>query len=75
VNLSSKAPGQQIVVKWRSQPIFVVRRTPAVLAMLQQPPYANNWMEKPAPEYLDDNPTICEFARKFSIGSAVQLFH
>jgi len=35
VNLSSLQPGQQIVVIWRSRPIFVVRRTPAILKELK----------------------------------------
>jgi len=35
VSLSSMLPGQQIVVVWRSMPIFVVRRTPAILEDLK----------------------------------------
>jgi ubiquinol-cytochrome c reductase iron-sulfur subunit len=35
VNLSSLGPGQQITVLWRSHPIFVVRRTPAILNELK----------------------------------------
>ncbi|HWY63413.1 MAG TPA: ubiquinol-cytochrome c reductase iron-sulfur subunit [Rhizomicrobium sp.] len=35
VNLSSMQLGQQIVVLWRSMPIFIVHRTPAILADLQ----------------------------------------
>ena len=35
VDLSSVQPGQQIVVVWRSRPIFVVRRTPAILEKLK----------------------------------------
>jgi ubiquinol-cytochrome c reductase iron-sulfur subunit len=37
VNLAPLQPGQQIIVKWRSRPIFIVRRTPALLATLRQP--------------------------------------
>jgi ubiquinol-cytochrome c reductase iron-sulfur subunit len=37
VDLRSVAPGQQIVVNWRSHPIFIVNRTPALLATLRQP--------------------------------------
>lgn len=37
IDLASLAPGQQIVVKWRSRPIFVVNRTPELLATLRQP--------------------------------------
>ena len=35
VDVSSVQPGQQIVVVWRSSPIFVVRRTPAILEKLK----------------------------------------
>ncbi|MBU6443595.1 MAG: ubiquinol-cytochrome c reductase iron-sulfur subunit [Alphaproteobacteria bacterium] len=37
VDLSSVAPGQQIVVMWRSKPIFVVHRTPENLTELKSP--------------------------------------
>jgi ubiquinol-cytochrome c reductase iron-sulfur subunit len=37
VDLSSLQPGQQIVVVWRSRPIFVVRRTQAILQELKAP--------------------------------------
>ena len=37
VNLSSLQPGQQVVVRWRSRPIFVVRRTKANLEALKSP--------------------------------------
>jgi ubiquinol-cytochrome c reductase iron-sulfur subunit len=37
VDLSSLAPGQQIVVMWRSKPIFVVHRTPENLKELKEP--------------------------------------
>ncbi|MBA8905019.1 ubiquinol-cytochrome c reductase iron-sulfur subunit [Aminobacter ciceronei] len=32
VDLSSIEPGQRVTVKWRSQPLFVVRRTPEMVA-------------------------------------------
>jgi ubiquinol-cytochrome c reductase iron-sulfur subunit len=35
VNLSSLQPGQQVVVLWRSRPIFIVRRTLANLTALK----------------------------------------
>ena len=35
VDLSSLQPGQQVVVRWRSHPIFIVRRTPAIQAQLK----------------------------------------
>ncbi|MBU6299290.1 MAG: ubiquinol-cytochrome c reductase iron-sulfur subunit [Alphaproteobacteria bacterium] len=37
LDLTHVAPGQQVVVKWRSKPIFIVNRTPAVLAELKKP--------------------------------------
>ena len=37
VDLSAMQPGQQVKVLWPGRPIFVVRRTPAELAMLQKP--------------------------------------
>jgi len=36
IDLSSVQPGQQIVVVWRSSPIFIVRRTPAILTELRE---------------------------------------
>ncbi len=37
VDLSPLEPGQQIMVFWRSWPVFIVRRTPQALATLQDP--------------------------------------
>jgi ubiquinol-cytochrome c reductase iron-sulfur subunit len=37
VDLSKVAPGQQIVVRWRSRPIFIINRPPQVLQALQAP--------------------------------------
>jgi ubiquinol-cytochrome c reductase iron-sulfur subunit len=34
-DLSSLQPGQQVIVMWRSRPIFIVRRTPAILKELK----------------------------------------
>ena len=36
VDLSKVAPGQQIVLLWRKNPMFIVRRTPANLAELRK---------------------------------------
>ena len=36
VNLSPLKPGQQIVIIWRSRPIFIVHRTPAILEGLRE---------------------------------------
>ena len=35
VDLGTMAPGQQIVVMWRSKPVFIVRRTDAALAEIK----------------------------------------
>lgn len=37
IDLSTLEPGQQIIVLWRSNPIFVLRRTPAALKELKNP--------------------------------------
>ena len=37
VDISSLQPGAQVVVQWRSHPIFIVRRTQKVLDELKQP--------------------------------------
>ncbi|SDR75690.1 ubiquinol-cytochrome c reductase iron-sulfur subunit [Halopseudomonas xinjiangensis] len=36
VNISKLEPGQQIVAEWRGQPVFVSRRTPEALAILDE---------------------------------------
>ena len=36
-SLLKVAPGQQILVKWRGHPIFIVNRPPDALKELQQP--------------------------------------
>ena len=43
-DLSKVAPGQQVVVRWRSRPIFITHRTDALLKDLQSPRAA-----RPAP--------------------------
>ena len=35
LDVSQVAPGQQVLVRWRSRPIFVINRTPAALKTLQ----------------------------------------
>ena len=67
-DISALADGQQLTVKWRGQPIYVAKRTQAMLAMLpqmeplladpnsentdQQPAYAQNQWRSIKPEYL-----------------------
>lgn len=36
VNISKVEPGQQIVAEWRGQPVFVVHRTPEIMANLEK---------------------------------------
>ncbi len=68
IDVSGVQPGQQIIVLWRSRPIFIVHRTPDQLqklqtedksqlrdptsAALQQPPYAKNDHRSVKPELL-----------------------
>ena len=37
LDLSSLAPGQQVVIRWRERPVFVTHRTPDGLKKLQDP--------------------------------------
>lgn len=67
VDLSSLKPGQQLTVAWRGKPIWIIRRTQAMLGQLvniegqlrdpnslvdQQPAYAKNRYRSINPEYL-----------------------
>jgi ubiquinol-cytochrome c reductase iron-sulfur subunit len=67
LDLTKLDPGQMVVPIWRKQPIYVVRRTPAMLATLtnhderlkdptsansDQPPYAKNVDRARKPEFL-----------------------
>ncbi len=67
VDLSKIEPGVQITVAWRSQPIWVLHRTPETLVLLgkhndvlrdpnsevpQQPPYCKNPTRSIKPEYF-----------------------
>ena len=67
VDVSQLSPGQKLVVEWRGKPVWVVRRTPQMLKMVQadeervadpdskrseQPPYAQNDYRSLKPEYL-----------------------
>lgn len=66
-DVSKMLPGQLVRVEWRGKPVYVVRRTPEVLAELskveehlrdpqsqepQQPEYAQNTHRSLKPEYL-----------------------
>jgi len=67
VDISHIAPGQQKVVKWQDKPVFIVNRTPEMLASLdqvtpklldpdnkhpQQPPYCNNVHRSRKPQWF-----------------------
>ncbi len=67
VDLSKLEPGQQVTVEWRGKPVWIIRRTPAMLKHLddikdqlrdpdsvvdQQPDYAQNEYRSIQPEYL-----------------------
>ena len=67
VNLATVAPGTLTTVEWRGRPVWVLHRTPAMLATLgnhddelvdpnsnedQQPYYARNRTRSARPEYL-----------------------
>jgi ubiquinol-cytochrome c reductase iron-sulfur subunit len=67
LDLSKLEPGQMVMVIWRKQPIYIVRRTPAMLASLaghddrlkdptsaksDQPAYAKNVQRALKPEFL-----------------------
>lgn len=67
VDLSGLEPGQKITVEWRGKPVWIVRRTPEMLKMVQadeervadpdsnrsqQPQYAKNDHRSLKPEYL-----------------------
>lgn len=67
VDLSQLMPGQQVTVEWRGKPVWIIRRTEAMLKTLaadeeklrdpeskvqQQPEYAKNRFRSRNPEYL-----------------------
>lgn len=68
VDIDKLAPGEMMVVEWRGKPVWVLRRTPEMLAALakaepnladpgsavesQQPEYARNTYRSLKPEYL-----------------------
>ena len=67
VDVSTLAPGEMVTVEWRGKPVWILRRTPEMLATLdqnegrladpvsgepQQPEYATNRHRSIKPEYL-----------------------
>ncbi len=56
VNISKVEPGQQIVAEWRGQPVFVMHRTPEIMAGLEklEPKLADPESKDSAqPSYVD----------------------
>ena len=56
VNISKVEPGQQVVAEWRGQPVFVVHRTPEIMAGLEtlEPTLADpDSKESEQPSYVD----------------------
>ena len=67
-DISKLSPGMKVTIEWRKRPVFIVRRTPEMLASLQevepmledptsekaknQPDYAQNSVRSIKPEYL-----------------------
>jgi ubiquinol-cytochrome c reductase iron-sulfur subunit len=41
IDLRSAAPGQNIIVRWRSRPVYILRRPPGLLTGLQSPKVVN----------------------------------
>ena len=67
VDVSDLQPGQKKIVEWRGKPVWIVRRTPDMMKMIdlddskvadpeskrsEQPPYAKNRIRALKPEYL-----------------------
>jgi ubiquinol-cytochrome c reductase iron-sulfur subunit len=62
VDLSKLSPGQQVVVLWRSNPMFVVRRTPAMLERIKTPAVLD-MLRDPDSEHLQQPPYAKNWAR------------
>lgn len=62
VDLTPVAAGQSIIVRWRSMPIFIVHRTPAMLATLKEPNLLNS-LRDPQSEELQQPPYATNWSR------------
>jgi ubiquinol-cytochrome c reductase iron-sulfur subunit len=62
VRLSAIQPGQQIVVQWRSHPIFIVRRTPAILKELKNATLLSQ-LRDPQSQQLQQPPYATNWSR------------
>jgi ubiquinol-cytochrome c reductase iron-sulfur subunit len=65
IDLSPIQPGQQIVVVWRSRPIFIVHRTPAVLDELKAKSLLNQ-LRDPNSEELQQPPYAANWSRSIN---------
>jgi len=70
VDLSPLAPGQQIMVFWRAWPVFVARRTPQALTMLQDPALLAQ-LADPESKALQQPPYAANWRRSFKPEFAV----
>ena len=59
VDITKIAPGMQVTVEWRRQPVWILRRTPQMLERLQQPEVRRRLRDPDAkvasqqPDYID----------------------
>jgi ubiquinol-cytochrome c reductase iron-sulfur subunit len=56
-DISKLEPGQRIIVQWRGQPVWVIRRTPEQLATLEG---LNDRLRDPASENVDQQPDYAQ---------------
>jgi ubiquinol-cytochrome c reductase iron-sulfur subunit len=61
-DLAPLQPGQQAMVRWRSMPIFIVRRTPQILAALKNPALVDR-LADPSSEQLQQPPYAANWHR------------
>ena len=65
VDISTMEPGQQILVKWRQKPIFIVRRTPALIKELRNPK-ALSLLRDPNSEEMQQPPYAKNWSRSIN---------
>jgi ubiquinol-cytochrome c reductase iron-sulfur subunit len=70
VDVSKLSPGQQIVVRWRDRPVFVVHRTPSILETLQDSKLLAN-LDDPQSQQLQQPPYAENWHRSINPNYAV----